>query len=144
MINLFINNHCLFCTMRKLLTLIIFNLLLICFVTKAQITPPALAAIKTTDLKRDIFELAGDSFRGRRAGSLDEMRSAVWVAQKAQEAGLKPAGEDGTYFQFFNIHRTRVANDGCFTLNNPTYQFSARCRCKMVKFYGRYYPRFKG
>jgi hypothetical protein len=42
--------------MRKLLTLIIFNLLLICFVTKAQITPPALAAIKTTDLKRDIFE----------------------------------------------------------------------------------------
>ena len=104
--------------MRKLLTLIIFNLLLICFVTKAQITPPALAAIKTTDLKRDIFELAGDSFRGRRAGSLDEMRSAVWVAQKAQEAGLKPAGNDGTYFQFFNINRTRVASDGRFILNN--------------------------
>jgi hypothetical protein len=28
---------------------------------------------------------------------------------KAREAGLKPAGEDGTYFQFFNLKR-RVAN----------------------------------
>jgi len=80
--------------------------------------PPALSAIKEADLKKDIFELAGDAFRGRRAGTLDEMRAAVWVAQKAQEAGLKPAGEDGTYFQFYNIHRTRISNRGTFLLNN--------------------------
>lgn len=104
--------------MRKILTIIIFNLLFICFDIKAQIIPPALTSIKTADLKRDIFELAGDAFRGRRAGSLDEMRAAVWVAQKAQEAGLKPAGDDGTYFQFFNINRTRVAGGGSFILNN--------------------------
>lgn len=80
--------------------------------------PPALSAIKEADLKKDIFELAGDAFRGRRAGTIDEMRAAVWVAQKAQEAGLKPAGEDGTYFQFYNIHRTRISNRGGFILNN--------------------------
>ncbi|MFD1257647.1 M28 family metallopeptidase [Mucilaginibacter terrae] len=74
------------------------------------INPPALASIKETDLKRDIFELAGDAFRGRRAGSVDEMRAAAWVAQKAQEAGLKPAGDDGTYFQYFNLRRTRTAD----------------------------------
>ncbi|MXV15082.1 M28 family metallopeptidase [Hufsiella ginkgonis] len=79
--------------------------------------PPALLSIKDADLKRDIFELAGDAFRGRRAGTADEMRAAVWVAQKAQEAGLKPAGEDGTYFQFFNINRTRTANRGTFVIN---------------------------
>nr|MBC7612468.1 M28 family peptidase [Pseudopedobacter sp.] len=84
----------------------------------AQTNPPALSAIKEADLKKDIFELAGDAFRGRRGGSLDEMRAAVWVAQKAKEAGLKPAGEDGTFFQFFNIHRTRIASDGNFSLNN--------------------------
>ncbi len=72
--------------------------------------PPALSAIKEADLKRDIFELAGDAFRGRRAGTEDEMRAAAWVAQKAQEAGLKPAGDDGTYFQFFNMRRTRTAD----------------------------------
>lgn len=88
--------------------------------TKKQISglPPALSAIKEADLKKDIFEIAGDAFRGRRAGTIDEMRAAVWVAQKAQEAGLKPAGEDGTYFQFYNIHRTRISNRGAFLLNN--------------------------
>ncbi|OAQ38227.1 hypothetical protein A5893_15635 [Pedobacter psychrophilus] len=106
--------------MRKRLNIILFNLFFICFNIKAQISPPALSSIKTADLNRDIFDLAGDAFRGRRAGSLDEMRAAVWVAQKAQEAGLKPAGDDGTYFQFFNINRTRIAGNSSFTLNNKS------------------------
>lgn len=85
---------------------------------KSKLVPPAFSAIKEADLKKDIFELAGDDFRGRRGGSLDEMRAAVWVAQKAKEAGLQPAGEDGTYFQFFNINRTRIASDGSFSINS--------------------------
>jgi hypothetical protein len=80
--------------------------------------PPALASIKEADLKKDIFELAGDAFRGRRAGTPDELRAAVWVAQKAMEAGLKPAGDDGTYFQFYNLKRTITANSGTFSINN--------------------------
>ena len=80
--------------------------------------PPELSLIKEADLKKDIFELAGDAFRGRRAGTLDEMRAAVWVAQKAMEAGLKPAGDDGTYFQFYNLKRTITANNGTFFINN--------------------------
>jgi len=80
--------------------------------------PPALSAIKEADIKKDIFELAGDAFRGRRAGTLDELRAAAWVAQKAQEAGLKPAGEDGTYFQFYNIHRIRVSSKAIVKVND--------------------------
>ncbi|WP_158826668.1 M28 family metallopeptidase [Mucilaginibacter lacusdianchii] len=79
--------------------------------------PPALSAIKEADLKKDIFELAGDAFRGRRAGTPDELRAAVWTSQKAQEAGLKPAGDDGTYFQFFNIRRTQTTNRSTLQLN---------------------------
>ncbi len=109
---------CLFCSMKTNILFLTGCLIIGSFSLKAQTTPPALSAIKTTDLKNDIFELAGDAFRGRRAGTLDEMRGAVWVAQKAKEAGLKPAGEDGTYFQFFNIHRSRIASDGEFTINN--------------------------
>jgi hypothetical protein len=85
---------------------------------KSSNLPPALSAIKDADLKKDIFELAGDAFRGRRAGTPDELRAAVWVAQKAMEAGLKPAGDDGTYFQFFNIKRTRIAAKGTFSIND--------------------------
>jgi hypothetical protein len=84
--------------------------------------PPALSAIKEADLKKDIFELAGDAFRGRRAGSVDEMRAAVWVAQKAQEAGLKPAGDDGTYFQYFNMKRTRTADRSTLKKGTQTFK----------------------
>ena len=112
----------LFCNMRKQILFLAAILLTINSGLKAQTSPPALSSIKAADLKKDIFELAGDAFRGRRGGTLDEMRGAVWVAQKAQEAGLKPAGEDGTYFQFFNIHRSRISSESTFTINNQKLQ----------------------
>ncbi|WP_345951687.1 M28 family peptidase [Mucilaginibacter sp. PAMB04274] len=83
---------------------------------------PGLASIKEADLKRDIFELAGDAFRGRRAGSEDEMRAAAWVAQKAQQAGLKPAGDDGTYFQYFNMRRTRTADRSIMQVGDQNFK----------------------
>jgi hypothetical protein len=110
--------------MKKALTLI----LIVCSTVQlfaqqktSKNLPPALSVIREADLKRDIFELAGDAFRGRRAGSLDEMRAAAWVAQKAQEAGLLPAAEDGTYFQFFDILRRRTADRSSFSINNQSY-----------------------
>lgn len=84
--------------------------------------PPELSLIKEADLKKDIFELAGDAFRGRRAGTPDELRAAVWVAQKAMEAGLKPAGDDGTYFQFYNLKRTITADHGTFSINQKNLE----------------------
>jgi hypothetical protein len=70
--------------------------------------PPALDAITEADLRRDLFALAGDATRGREAGTLDEMRASAWVAERAREAGLRPAGDDGTYFQFWPLRRVRV------------------------------------
>jgi Peptidase family M28 len=75
----------------------------------ADAGPPALEAITEAELRRDLFALASDSMRGREAGELDEMRASVWVAERAREAGLLPAGEDGTYFQFFPLRRVRTA-----------------------------------
>jgi hypothetical protein len=71
---------------------------------------PAINAIRDEDLRRDIFLLAGDAMRGREAGTLDEMRASMWVAKAAQEAGLQPAGDDGTYFQFWPMRRVRIAD----------------------------------
>ncbi|MCM4157645.1 M28 family peptidase [Gramella sp. AN32] len=69
---------------------------------------PALDHIKKEELKEDLFYLASDEMRGRRAGTLDELKAAVWMAKRANEAGLEPAGDDGTYFQFFDLHRKVV------------------------------------
>ena len=42
-------------------------------------------------------------------GTLDEMRASIWVAEEYRKIGLTPLGEDGTYFQWFNIVRTRIS-----------------------------------
>ena len=75
--------------------------------TKIQL--PAIAAIRPSELEADLFEMAGDHFRGREAGTLDELKVSVWLADKAKQAGLLPAGDDGTYFQFFSLIRNRTA-----------------------------------
>jgi hypothetical protein len=70
--------------------------------------PPALAAITEADLRRDVFAQASDTMRGREAGTLDELRAAGWLAERARAAGLQPAGDDGTYFQWWPMRRVRV------------------------------------
>jgi len=65
--------------------------------------------IREADLKKDLFALAGDAMRGREGGTLDEMTASAWVAERAREAGLQPAGDNGTYFQFFPLERLRVS-----------------------------------
>jgi hypothetical protein len=72
-------------------------------------TPRAITAIREADLRRDLFAMASPAMRGREGGTLDEMRASLWVADQYQRIGLAPAGEDGTWFQWFNITRTRVS-----------------------------------
>ena len=71
--------------------------------------PPALDAIRQEDLRRDLFVMASQAMRGREAGTIDEMRASVWLAEQARQAGLEPMGDDGTYFQFWPMRRTRVS-----------------------------------
>ena len=78
----------------------------------AAADPPQLAAISEADLRRDLFALAGPAMRGREAGTVDEMRASMWLAERAREAGLAPGGDDGTYFQLWPMRRTHLAPGG--------------------------------
>jgi hypothetical protein len=71
--------------------------------------PAAMSAIRQADLKRDMYALAGDEMRGREAGTLDEMRASMWVADQMRTVGLTPRGDGGSYFQWWNMRRTRIA-----------------------------------
>ncbi len=72
-------------------------------------TPAAIQMIREQDLRADLFAMAGDATRGREAGTLDEMRASMWTAEQLRKFGVAPLGEDGTYFQWFNMRRTRVS-----------------------------------
>jgi hypothetical protein len=75
-------------------------------------TPSAIQTIREQDLRTDLFAMAGDPMRGREAGTLDEMRASMWTADQLRKIGLEPMGENGTFFQWFNVRRTRVSTIG--------------------------------
>lgn len=87
-----------------------------------KITLPAIAAIRPSELQADLFALTDDHFRGREAGTLDELKASMWLADKARETGLLPAGDDGTYFQFFSLQRNRIADRSTVTIDNQSFE----------------------
>lgn len=76
---------------------------------RAEGRPAAYTLVREADLRRDVAELASPAMRGREGGTLDELRASMWVAERYRRIGLVPMGDDGTYFQWFDIVRTRVS-----------------------------------
>jgi hypothetical protein len=62
----------------------------------------AARSITSPELKRYIDILADDTFEGRETGSRGGQASANYLAKAFETAGLKPAGDKGSYFQAFN------------------------------------------
>jgi hypothetical protein len=86
----------------------------------AQRSQNPIDRIREADIKADLFTLAGDDLRGREGGTLDEMTASVWLAERAREAGLQPAGDNGTYFQFFPLERYRVSASSHVAIGGKT------------------------
>lgn len=82
----------------------------------SQRTQDPLTRIREADIKADLFALAGDATRGREGGTLDELSASAWLAERAREAGLQPAGDNGTYFQFFPLDRFRQSASSIVTV----------------------------
>ena len=68
---------------------------------------PALAVLapvfNATRMQADVEALAGSATQGRGIGSDDLEVAAEYIAAQFREAGLEPAGDDGSYFQVFSI-----------------------------------------
>src|SRR6187402_1620389 len=90
------------------LTLLFVTLAAAVTVSGAQVKNP-IERITQADLKADLFFLAGDAMRGREAGTIDELNASMWLAERCRAIGLQPAGDNGTFFQFFPIERFRVS-----------------------------------
>lgn len=82
---------------------------------------PAMDSITDEDLLRDVTALAHDDFRGREAGTVDELRAAAWVAERAREAGLLPAGEDDSYWQFYPMRTTRLSPTSQISIGGSSF-----------------------
>lgn len=68
----------------------------------------AIPSAPPTELSAEIFLdhvkfLAGDELAGRRPGTVGNDRAADYIAKHFAAAGLEPVGDDGTYFQHFEV-----------------------------------------
>src|SRR6516164_1736941 len=66
--------------------------------TLSELRSPAASEAR---LKRDVTYLASDELEGRGVTTRGVDLAAVYVAAEFKKAGLKPAAEDGSYFQPF-------------------------------------------
>jgi hypothetical protein len=58
-----------------------------------------IAAITPCDLMTRLYIYAADSMRGREAGTPDAIRATAWIEREVRRLGLRPAGDNGSYFQ---------------------------------------------
>lgn len=89
--------------------------------TKTKVSLPAIAAIRPSELRADLKGLTDDHFRGREAGTLDELKASMWLADKARQTGLTPVGDDGTFFQFFSLQRNRISHQSTIRIDNESF-----------------------
>src|ERR1700741_1923863 len=82
------------CLMLKLLL----SLLLLAATLRAA--TPSVDADRLLD---HIKFLASDDLKGRAAGSPELDKAADYIAQQFKEMGLRPGGDDGTWFQPFQV-----------------------------------------
>jgi hypothetical protein len=68
----------------------------------------AAATITESDVMRRVGIIAHDSMMGRDTPSKGLDMTAQYVADEFKRFGLKPGGEEGTFFQRYHISRTRL------------------------------------
>lgn len=66
----------------------------------------AMMSITMNESRRHVQHLAAVEFRGREAGTDGERRAAKYIAREFSRYGLQPAGDDGGYFQNFQLERS--------------------------------------
>jgi hypothetical protein len=60
---------------------------------------PTETAITANDLRTRLYQFADDSMLGRSIGELGNVKGTDYIAREFRRLGLKPAGDNGTYFQ---------------------------------------------
>lgn len=68
----------------------------------------ALNTIRAEKIKAQMYFLAADALGGRDSGSPEGRIVANYIAADFMRLGLKPAGDNGTYFQNFDLVKARL------------------------------------
>jgi hypothetical protein len=79
----------------------------------------AMHSISSHDLLEYVKIQCDDKYKGRLTGTPEYQACAEWLAGEFSEWGISPSGENGTWFQWFNVPYTLVLPDCGVTLHIP-------------------------
>jgi hypothetical protein len=83
---------------------------------------PTVTAITACDLMTRLYIYSADSMRGREAGTPDAMRATVWIEREVRRLGLRPAGDNGTYFQNMPVSARTVSSASTIVSGGKTFR----------------------
>ena len=94
--------------------------------------------ITSEEMMTWVEKLCSPEFNGRLTGTPGYAASAEWIAGKLKEWGVKPAGDNGSYFQWFNSPYTVVNDIGSLSMKISMPDGSAIT--KNYTYPDEYYP----
>jgi hypothetical protein len=91
----------------------------------AQAPRPGAAAVETDSLREWLTYIASDELEGRNTFSEGLGKAGVYIAERLKEAGVRPGGDDGTYFQRVSVQTVRSTGRSTVTVevNGQTRTF---------------------
>ncbi len=72
----------------------------------------AQVTISEQRLRQDVSYLASDKLKGRGTATAEERKAARYIARQFKKAGLKPMGDNGTWYHEFTFKRTSDPHGG--------------------------------
>lgn len=109
-------------------SLFLFSLLLIFAGCYSSTSIKEEAAVSKINLKANLEFLADDLLEGREAAERGEKLAALFLATELKKYGVKPYGDDGTYFQKIRLTKTNVDTSSSLEITNESGQAAKRLK----------------
>ncbi len=81
-----------------------------------------IVAITPCDLMARLYIYAADSMQGREAGTAGAIRATAYIEREVRKLGLRPAGDNGTFFQDMPVTARIVSAASVLTAGGRTFR----------------------
>ena len=82
----------------------------------ADSQPPSVEGITASNLKSDVYFLASDEMGGRATSSIHNQIASRYLAHRFERLSLNPAGDDGSYLQYFDLVQSELSEPNRFEI----------------------------
>src|SRR5262252_4617215 len=99
--------------LRSHSTVAFLSFLIVWLVFSSAAQSPAttgLDSIRAEELRQKLTYIASEKFNGRGNGTSELNMAADYIAGVFEKNGLKPAGDNGTFLQHFDIYSSRLGS----------------------------------